>query len=630
MDALQEILCLEELWEYTKGDSRIAVAIVDGPVDRTHHSLRHASLTEIRSRPVGRGAASQHGTQITSIILGQHDGLVMGIAPECRGLLVPIFTDEETEAVPACSQAELGLAIEEAVKAGAHIINVSAGELPILPDHAADPLLYAAIENCAASGTLIIAAAGNHECKRIQLPGAFPLVLAVGALNTHGEPLTTNNWSDVHAPYTLLAPGEAITSAVAGGGISFGTGTSFATAIVSGIAALLLSLQVKHGRDPNPREVRGALLNSAIMVHAASGRLMGGRLNVRGAISNLKCALGNALRKQPYEYGAQLSPKTPKCCAYTVRPQVLEKRYGGVSAEKFGTTDVILPNGQSYSVRDLQYVTNSNHLGMLLLPVSNDTGESAAGEPRSVHNAVDSYLRRQMGLNRDDEIYALLGYVRPEEHSIGLFSLPDTQKLQFGHQHLAAYVGNGCTTHALPRNTDWKGEGPLNMRWNADRYPANIYTISLYGVPQSVLNLNAQIVDRILSSGAKSPKQTENLACHTIDINTTLQYYRDSIRRAEYLEEISWLTNCAVHKSAVVNVFLNVPHNEASFHEIFGEDGGALWLDFLQRYAEINGEAFTRAKETFFEPLWKLAGLSAHEIRPLTLREYYSFQTAKR
>lgn len=73
--------------------------------------------------------------------------------------------------------------------------------------------------------------------------------------------------------------------------VALASGTSCAAAIVSGIAALLLSLQRKLGQRPSPRFVRDALLLTA---HGCAEqpvsdcrRLLAGRLNVQGAVSFL-------------------------------------------------------------------------------------------------------------------------------------------------------------------------------------------------------------------------------------------------------------------------------------------------------------------------------------------------------
>jgi hypothetical protein len=66
--------------------------------------------------------------------------------------------------------------------------------------------------------------------------------------------------------------------------------TSYATPIVSGIAALLLSLQLKHGQNPSPQAVRTVLLSSATRCDDRAldcRRLLTGRLNIRKAMSQL-------------------------------------------------------------------------------------------------------------------------------------------------------------------------------------------------------------------------------------------------------------------------------------------------------------------------------------------------------
>jgi hypothetical protein len=624
---------LEDLWSETLGDPQICVAILDGPVDRSHESLRHAALMDVKSVKPSGGVASRHGTHIASIIFGQHDGPVLGIAPLCRGLLIPIFKDDVTGKFPACSQEELGHAINAAVQAGAHIINISAGELS--PHNPTDPFLEEAVRNCVTSGVLIVAAAGNQGRSHMQVPGALPSVLGVGAMNAQGEPLESSNWSAFCESCGLLAPGESILGALPDGGTGVDSGTSCAAAIVSGVAALLLSLQLKYGHKLDPYLVREVLLNSALKRKGDSDRLLKGRLNIRGALSLLKAKLGVTFtgRAQQVFVEGYHRPVPVSYTAYAITPQALKDRYGGVSPEKFGTIDITLPSGRSYNVQDLYYPVSHNQLGMRFIPVSDDgnvilpDGTSAPGSA-----VIDNLLHQEMGLKLEDPIpiYALLSYIRPEEHSSDLFRLPDTQKLQMGHRHLGAYLGRGRTTHVLPRKKgDWKGEGPLKMKWNVDRYPANVHIISLHGVPQSTLNKNAHIVNSILASSGKSPADTQTVKCRTIDTNTTLQFYRDSIRRAEYLEDLSWFTNCAVHTTIVINVLVNVPHNERSFQEIFDEDGSQLWLDFKRRYEDIHGQAFGPNDETYFEPLWKLAGLPVERIRPLTFGEYNSFHAAK-
>lgn len=231
---------LEELWAETLGDSRICVAILDGPVDQSHPSLAAANLTRLEtlvSGVAGQGPASQHGTHIASVIFGQLDGPIKGIAPQCRGLIVPIFRDGAQGSIAPCSQLDLARAITQAAQAGAHIINISGGEFS--PSGTAHPLLVDVVENCAEDNVLIIAAAGNEGCECLHIPGALPSVLAVGAMNSQGLPLEASNWGERYQTQGILALGENIQGASSGGGTVMHSGTSYATPIVSGIAALL-------------------------------------------------------------------------------------------------------------------------------------------------------------------------------------------------------------------------------------------------------------------------------------------------------------------------------------------------------------------------------------------------------
>ncbi len=297
--SLSSLPGLQELWRETHGDPRVCVAVLDGPVDTSHHSLAAAHFTKVETLVSGvadQRAASQHGTHITSVIFGQHDSAVQGVAPRCRGLLIPLFANRPDGEIAPCSQVDLARAISQAVQHGAHVINISGGEFN--SSGTAHPLLADAVRDCVKKGVLIVAAAGNQGCECLHIPGALPSVLAVGAMNETGEPLAFSNWGEKYRAQGILAPGENILGAVPFGDVAINSGTSFATPIVSGIAALLLSLQLRNGQKLDPLAVRTAILNSAIGCEehpiANCDRLLVGRLNIKGAhaVFNQKGANG--------------------------------------------------------------------------------------------------------------------------------------------------------------------------------------------------------------------------------------------------------------------------------------------------------------------------------------------------
>ncbi len=284
------ILGLKELWKETLGDPSVCVAVLDGPVDQSHPSLAGANFKQLETlvpTSTNRASALAHGTHVASVIFGQHAGEIKGIAPHCRGLSIPIFNDGVNSAIAPCSQLDLARAVMQAVQEGAHIINISGGELSL--SGTAHPILADAVQNCADNNVLIVAAVGNDGCDCLHIPGALPAVLAVGAMNAQGEPLGFSNWGDQYQTQGILAPGENIPGASPSSGITTNSGTSYATPLVSGIAALLLSLQLKHGNQPNPHAIRQAILSSTVGCDEQTildcRRLLAGRLNIQGAIT---------------------------------------------------------------------------------------------------------------------------------------------------------------------------------------------------------------------------------------------------------------------------------------------------------------------------------------------------------
>ncbi len=280
---------VEELWAETRGDRRVTVALLDGPVDLNNPALRGADLVPLDSLVSAgpeRGGATRHGTSIASAIFGRQDGPSPGIAPGCRGVFVPIFESTEDGGIRPCSQLDLARALTAALLSGAHVINVSGGQFS--PGGAAHPLLSRVVEDCAKCGVLIVAAAGNEGCECLHVPAALDPVLAVGAMDARGEPLGFSNWGPAYRTRGVLAPGEGFPGAAAGGPTQV-LGTSYATAIVSGVAALLLSLQLRRGERPDPYAVRDAILAGARdfvsnRVRAPDARYLAGPLNVRGAV----------------------------------------------------------------------------------------------------------------------------------------------------------------------------------------------------------------------------------------------------------------------------------------------------------------------------------------------------------
>jgi cyanobactin maturation PatA/PatG family protease len=304
-DPLQELRAA--LLSAGPGLESIKIGIVDGLPDLTHPALKGAPIEVLKIMiPENSVTPDQHGTSICSVIFGNNHE-VRGIAPNCTGLVLPVFFENRGEGQPKpASQLDLARAITFALENDVSIINVSAGQRVAAAE--ADTHLDQALQRCEGRRVLVVAAAGNDGCACLHLPAGITSVLAVGAADIHGKPLELSNWNEAYRQSGLLAPGEGLTVAVSGGGVRTATGTSYATAIVSGVAALLLSVARNKGYQIDAVDIRGILLESAapckLEDEAGCERFLAGKLDASAALARLHQV--GALRELPKRSSATI------------------------------------------------------------------------------------------------------------------------------------------------------------------------------------------------------------------------------------------------------------------------------------------------------------------------------------
>ena len=249
-------------WSFTQGDSRVRVAVLDGPVDLSHPCFQGADLEVAGSSNSngtcsGAGPAScGHGTHVASIIFAQHGtGPLRGIAPGCHGILIPVFKDDPRSPgrILPCTQTELAQAIDQAREREATLINISGGQLT------------APFERFTGTGGECSKVCGFGDSnsfgdrqRRLRLhscAGGASRVLAVGSLSSKGDPSAFSNFGREYESNGILSPGEEVPGAEPGGGVQLRSGTSFATPILTGVAALLASLKLVRTVGPETRSV---------------------------------------------------------------------------------------------------------------------------------------------------------------------------------------------------------------------------------------------------------------------------------------------------------------------------------------------------------------------------------------
>src|SRR5581483_4329795 len=289
MQPLRVSVIREALAEAGAGSPALTIGVVDGLPDFDHPLLRSASLQLMNAMvPPDAGGLDPHATAICSLLFGAEEP-VRGLVPECKGLILPIFFPQKNGLLRPASQLDLARAISFALERGVSIINISAGQKSVTTE--TETHLDGTLRQAADAGVLIVAAAGNDGCACIHLPAGVETTLSVGALDATGRPLEASNWAEIYRRNGLLAPGEDLPIAKPGGGVGSGTGTSYATAIVSGVAALLLSVAQRERYDLGPRDIRDILIDSAtpcdLPGDGACDRYLAGTLDAAAALALL-------------------------------------------------------------------------------------------------------------------------------------------------------------------------------------------------------------------------------------------------------------------------------------------------------------------------------------------------------
>lgn len=244
------------------------VAVLDTGVDESHPDI--GAETEVVERDfTDEGTTDDnngHGTHVAGIITGDGDaseGEYVGIAPDAKIMDLRVLNSQGAGKISGIIDA-----IAFATENDADVISMSLGGEA--QSERTESLFTPAINDATESGSAVVVAAGNSgpEYGTVGSPGIVESAITVGASGVDGEEVADySSRGPTPVGYylkpDLIAPGSQITSAAsseAGYSESYVTfsGTSMATPVVSGAAALL----VEH-RDPTPEQLKSTLTSTA-------------------------------------------------------------------------------------------------------------------------------------------------------------------------------------------------------------------------------------------------------------------------------------------------------------------------------------------------------------------------------
>lgn len=200
-----------------------------------------------------------HGTQTFSALAARQPGEFVGVAPEATFYLAKTEDVTRDGAVfESHVEEDYWVAgLEWCVERGCRIVNSSLGYVLNyrFPDiDGATSIISAAADEAAARGTLVVTAAGNTDGARplgnslrgrISPPADAARALSVGGANADGSPWLFSGRGPtfdgrVKPDVLALALGVSVVSPLDTTSITRNRGTSFASPLVAGAAALLL------------------------------------------------------------------------------------------------------------------------------------------------------------------------------------------------------------------------------------------------------------------------------------------------------------------------------------------------------------------------------------------------------
>jgi subtilisin family serine protease len=220
------------------------------------------------SRQVGAGAAEDnagHGTHVSGIVASRGTVSSPGVAPAASLVAIKVMDN--------CSFAGCFYAFSEIVAAldyvlttpslGVKIVNMSLGTGARYPGNCdninASTLAGASVVNqLRTAGVTVFASSGNNADNfAMGLPACLANVISVGAVSTSDVLAAFSN----HTPTTdILAPGVGVTSLAIGGGTTIASGTSMASPMAAGCAALL----IQAGDATTPATIETRLKTSPV------------------------------------------------------------------------------------------------------------------------------------------------------------------------------------------------------------------------------------------------------------------------------------------------------------------------------------------------------------------------------
>ncbi|MCM0606034.1 MAG: S8 family serine peptidase [Xanthomonadaceae bacterium] len=284
---------VRDAWKLSEGSRDVVVAVIDTGIDANHVDLSR-NLWRDPKNPTTYGwdftnntsnpkDDHGHGTHVSGIIgaITNPETGVSGVAKKVSIMAVKYYSESAPGSVNLINTIK---ALNYAIDHNAQVINYSGGG----PEFSEGE--YLAMKRAESKGILVVCAAGNErqdtdKRENFYYPAAYGLsnIISVAATDIRNKLITSSNWGK--SKVDVAAPGDSIYSTLPGGKHGMMTGTSQATAFVTGLAALMIA------KNPSltPSQIKTAIKGSVDKLPTLLGKVAsGGRVNAYAALSQLQ------------------------------------------------------------------------------------------------------------------------------------------------------------------------------------------------------------------------------------------------------------------------------------------------------------------------------------------------------
>lgn len=233
-------------WNEVTGKG-VRVGIIDTGIDLSHKDLVDNIADAVSFISPSPQDDNGHGTHVAGIIGAKKNGFgVVGMAPDCSLYVAKAFDKHGNGEFDAIAGS-----LEWMIRNRVQVVNLSFSSEE--PSKGYEELLQRANNH----GITLICAAGNEGSKTkntIGYPGKFPQTVAVTAISPNRK---RTEFSSAGYESELCAAGVNIYSTYLGNSYASLSGTSMATPIISGAAALIQAKGIyRYRRFLSPKEIR--------------------------------------------------------------------------------------------------------------------------------------------------------------------------------------------------------------------------------------------------------------------------------------------------------------------------------------------------------------------------------------